>query len=303
MRRLQQQFQALGCESLITLVADDNYEFDEVFKSIRQKINQFDKRFSRFLMDSELTKFNLKSGEKVRVSKEFKNYLQTSQQMSELTNHAYNPFVLPALQSVGYKGSWPTPNKLAGAPDFSRGKLASPDKLQIFTDSARIPSGSAIDSGGMGKGYLLDELSDYLRSKRLAGYWISLGGDIVCEGFDLNEQAWQISVQPASKDRQPVTPITNRSGKRLFVATSGTTKRRGVSSRGQWHHIIDPKTGLPARSDYLTVTVVSDNGAKADVLAKAILIDGAKQAEKFKNNNQLTSYVLQSASQIVEVNS
>jgi thiamine biosynthesis lipoprotein len=61
------------------------------------------------------------------------------------------------------------------------------------------------------------------------------------------------------------------------VATSGTDYRRWQQD-GQWrHHIIDPRTGSPAQTDVLSVTVIAPTACVAEIAAKAVLLLGSKE--------------------------
>lgn len=302
MPRFQQLYQALGSVVYITLVAGDNFPFETIFSDVRAQITAFEQRFSRFLPESELTLFNEHAGEIRKISTEFKKLLLASIKMAELTEGVYNPFTLPALQQAGYKGSWPSPDKLAAAKDYSQRKVVPSSQLQIYDDSAKIPSWAALDFGGIGKGFLLDQLHSSLLPIGAQGYWLSLGGDILCAGKDLENTAWTIQIQQATNQDASIAAITNHDGKPLFIATSGITKRQGRTANGTWHHLINPKTGAPAKTDILTATVAARSGIAADVFAKTIVIAGSDQATNFKQAGHIESYVLQYRSKEPTIN-
>jgi thiamine biosynthesis lipoprotein ApbE len=69
--------------------------------------------------------------------------------------------------------------------------------LEIFDDSAAIPVNTALDMGGIGKGYLADKLANMSELSSVQGFWFSLGGDVVAKGFDVDDKPWQIAVQDA----------------------------------------------------------------------------------------------------------
>lgn len=302
MERRQLQFQALGSQVYLTLIASPNFPFDKQFERLQKHIAAFEQRFSRFRPDSELTQFNESAGMETGVSHKFRELLAASKRMAEATKGVYNPFVLPALQEAGYKGSWPSPHKLAGASDYSDRMVVPSSELHIKQHSASIPAGTALDFGGIGKGYLLDQLAKLLAPLPLQGYWLSLGGDIACAGFDLDNVPWAVGVQHATDLTKTIATVTNTDGKPLFIATSGVTKRRGYSANGSWHHLIDPRTGKPAVTDILTVTVTAKSGVNADVYAKTIVIAGGDQAKALKESGRTQAYVLQYIDTEPEVN-
>jgi thiamine biosynthesis lipoprotein len=286
--REQIQFRALGSEIFVTLVgrADD---FAAIFTEITQKITDFEARFSRFLPDSELSLFNVAAGEKNKISPEFREILLAAHGMARETDGIFNPFILPNLQQAGYKGSWPTPANFHEKLDFSERSITKIDELEIGKDFAKIPAGTALDFGGIGKGFLLDKLSDFLLTKNLAGFWLSLGGDIAMFGKDADGENWQVEVASADDDEKTVATVENADQKLLFVATSGITKRKGEN----WHHLIDPRTEKPADTDILTTTVTAKTGVAADIFAKSIVIAGKTFAKKVKKSGKINRAIIQ----------
>jgi thiamine biosynthesis lipoprotein len=64
----------------------------------------------------------------------------------------------------------------------------------------------------------------------------------------------------------------------MGAATSGTRKRAWGSDL---HHLIDPRTGRPARTDIAEASVIARSGADAEILAKSALLLGTKEAPAF----------------------
>ncbi len=294
MERYQQQYRALGSDAVLTLVTEGGAAYAErLFDRLRQHIEAFEQQFSRFLPESELTQFNQKAGAKTTVSNSFRKLLSTTKNLAVETDGLYNPFILPALQQAGYLGSWPQPEAGRAATDFSERTVVPPEELRIGDSWARMPEGSALDFGGIGKGYLLDELADLLDGENLGGYWLSLGGDINCAGHDIEDQIWRVAVQSALEPDKSIDTITNPDGRKLAIATSGVTKRQGVKAGKHWHHLIDPRTGEPADTTILTATVTAEQAVIADVYAKCIVIAGVEQAEQYQADHRIQSFLIQ----------
>ena len=278
MKRLQQTKQVLGSLAFLTLVVEDKSS-ELIFNSLWQRINEFEQKFSRFLPDSELSKFNSRAGNIVRISPEFEQLLRKTKLMSKKTHDVFNPFILPSLQRAGYIGSW-NEKDLTGIPDHSDlTTIPNHKQLIIRKGSAKIPSNSALDLGGIGKGYLLDQLVEFLEKENICRYWLSLGGDIICNGNDLNDQPWQVAISNASSLENDVDRISNF-GKKIAIATSGIVKRQGYHKDKHWHHLIDPSTNEPAQTDILTATVCADSATNADIAAKCLVIRGSKNLEE-----------------------
>lgn len=128
-----------------------------------------------------------------------------------------------------------------------------------------------MDLGGCGKGYLADQLRDTLPDT-ITGYWLSFGGDIAAGGRDQQEEPWQIGIQSAYGGTENIGMFTVAAS--CGVATSGTTVQRGRNNGRAWHHIIDPRTLQPAKTDVLLATVCDRSALRADVLASCAVIPG-----------------------------
>lgn len=291
MERLQQTAHALGSEAIITLITDDKNKADQVFDEIWRKIRVFEKRFSRFIDNSELSQFNHKAGQAICISPEFKDILRVSLLMSQKTKGIYNPFILPGLQRSGYDGSWPDTD--AAQIETSNTKsITKYDSIILIHHTAKIPKYSSIDLGGIGKGYLLDQLSEFLVHRKIDRYWLSLGGDIICRGVDIDGTSWEIAVASAGPVDEDVDIILSQS-KKIAVATSGVVKRQGVKGGKAWHHLIDPETGEPAITDILTATVSADSAVVADIAAKCLVIRGLTEAKRVVKMLPIKAAILQ----------
>ena len=291
MMRLQQTGSGLGSDIVLTLRVQDEKTAQQVFRVLWATINAFDQRFSRFRTDSELNRVNQLAGQPTQISEEFQHWLQTALDYSRKTDGLYNPLLLPAIQRAGYVGSWPHVEKYQPQLDYRQQRDANSKTIRLEGQTVTLASQTALDSGGIGKGYLLDQLASLLDTKHVKDYWLSLGGDIICAGFDNDNQPWKVGIAKANSPQQPVAVMINDNGYHLAVATSGTTKRRGVN----WHHIIDPRTGKPARTDVLTATVVSDSATAADVYAKCLVILGSEAAGNFITAQAIDGALLQTA--------
>lgn len=292
MKRLQRTGRGLGSEVVLTLRLDEDTEADPIFAEIWEQITSFEKQFSRFLPDSELTHFNQQAGIEVGVTPTFQQVLSIAKGFGEATGGLYNPFILPSLQKSGYLSSWPQSSEPTKQ-NYTERKAAAVNQLKIGANNAKIPANTALDFGGIGKGYLLDRLADYLQSENVQHFWLSLGGDIICKGNDIDNQPWKIAIQSVTKVGEPVGFITSDDGAIQAVATSGTSKRRGVKEGKQWHHIIDPRTGEPAETDIITATVAASTATEADVFAKCLVILGSTDAKTFLAEHGITKAIIQ----------
>jgi thiamine biosynthesis lipoprotein len=287
MIRLQQQRKALGSDVVLTLVGENEARLTAAFEDLWQALGLFEQTFSRFLPDSELSYVNEQAGLPTPVSQEFVALARSARRMTQATEGLYNPFVLPALQRAGYKGSWPSPETQGETPDHSSRQIVPGTQLKIQAQTVHIPHGSALDFGGIGKGYALDELAAVLRKLQIGSYWLSLGGDIRAAGQASDGLPWRVGVASAVDETSVSECVLDET--LPAIATSTTLKRAGKG----WNHLIDPRTGQSTQSDIVMSTVAAATGVEADVYAKCLLLIGSKAAPVLAEKLGITQYLLQ----------
>ena len=200
----------------------------------------------------------------------------------------YNPFVLPDLQRAGYLGSLVGDHGRDAVLDMrDRQATYGAARVGIRSGAVCIPSGMAFDSGGLGKGYALDQLAERIEQAGIENYWVSLGGDIIGRGVDPDGEPWRITLD----DIAGAPVVTFDRSTRTAVATSSVRKRAGAS----WHHLIDPRTGQPSTSSIDVVSVVADSGVHADVLAKSLLLAGDSAQSLWRHHTEAQTAYLETA--------
>jgi len=134
----------------------------------------------------------------------------------------------------------------------------------------RLPRGMEIDLGGIAKGWIVEKAAHLLNAYAdVCG--VSAGGDILFIGHPQDGSDWDVYLEDPRDGAQMLTQLHIGSG---AVATSSVMKRTWSQGEKIRHHLIDPRTGEPAQTDWLSVTVISSSVIDAEVYAKAILISG-----------------------------
>ena len=125
--------------------------------------------------------------------------------------------------------------------------------------------------GGIAKGYAADLLRAQLEKEGVTSATLDLGGDVFVMGRKTDGSDWRIAVKDPA-DTESYLGVVSAADK--FVVTSGVYERYFEENGVRYHHILDPKTGCPAESGLVSVTVLCGNGAWADALSTACFVLG-----------------------------
>lgn len=231
-------------------------------------------RWSRFRPDSELTQINGGAGSAVRVSQQTAELVALAVEAWRTTAGLYDPTVLPALCRLGYDRSFETIIPRDG-PILDDGPEPAPGctgvEVDLDASTVRLPPGVSFDLGGIGKGRAADLIVARLLDDGVEGACVDLGGDVRVAGRAPDPEGWLIAVADPWDDDAEIAMLALADG---AVTTSARTRRRWWFDGTEQHHLIDPVTGLPARSGLAAVTVVAAEAVWAEVVAKAAFVGG-----------------------------
>ena len=219
-------------------------------------------RLTRFSPESEMSRFNASPGSWREISPELESLLRESLHAFEVSSGLVNVAVLRSLEAVGYTRplaeGQPTATRLQACP-----LPQLPDVLAVRPGAARLEPGAGIDLGGIAKGWMADQLRDSLGPNALA----NLGGDLSARGTGPAGEGWPVGLGGT-------TLLLRDQG----AATSSVRRRRWSVEH---HHLIDPRTGLPAQTGLEEVSVVAATGVEAEVIAKTALLVGPEVAPAY----------------------
>src|SRR5699024_9207852 len=127
---------------------------------------------------------------------------------------------------------------------------------------------------GIGKGAACDAaVQMYQESGAEAGI-VAVGGSIGLYGEKPDGSLWRLGVRDPNSgdDRAEAMGLLDLASG--FVSTSGSYEKTFTENGKTYHHLLDPKTGYPAESGLVSVTVVAKSGALSDALATAVFVLG-----------------------------
>lgn len=166
---------------------------------------------------------------------------------------------------------------------WRRIRLASADDRVLV----RRPPGLRLDLAGVAKGWTADRVADLLAA---AGpCLVDAGGDLAARGAPADLGGWPVAVADPLRPDADVALVLLRDG---GIATSGTDVRRWRRGDSEQHHLIDPRTGRPSRSDVLAATVIARTAADADAHAKAALLLGVRRGLAYLADKSLAGLLV-----------
>jgi thiamine biosynthesis lipoprotein len=260
------------------------------FEMVRTLFDEWERALSRFLPESELSRLNARAGTAVEVSPLLWDVLTTALEAARATDGRYDPTLQRQMLWIGYDRTFADIDR-AGRGTARPPAPARPggDWRLIQLDQARrrvtLPEGAGLDFGGIAKGMAVDAALDQLRALGLTPALVNAGGDLAVAGQPPGQCDWPIAVP--GRDRHWTIPLRNGA-----IATSTVTRRNWHQGDEVRHHLIDPATGEPARSDILSVTVVAPYCRQAEVGAKVALLLGADTGVRFLETRGLAGLLI-----------
>ena len=245
------------------------------------ELNSLEAMLSVTKEKSEIAKVNAGAGNAVKVSEETAALVKTATRLSAQTGGLFDVSVYPLVRAWGFttgKNYIPTDeelSKLRQRVDYRR--------IEVSNAQICLEEGMGIDLGGIAKGYAAQKIADRMKEMGVASAVISLGGNVQTLGSRPGAGAFVIGVQDPADTSKLVGTLELKD---QAAITSGAYQRYFEEGGVRYHHIIDPRTGRPAQSDLLSVTVICQDGTRGDALSTALYIMGEQEAIRFWKENK-----------------
>lgn len=268
-------------DTLVSLTIWGN-ESNEVIVQSEHYIYAMEDTFSTTIPDSEIYRLNHNDGQWLTVSEEVMEILLFAYEMSLETEGAFHPLMYPLVQKWGFTtGNLAVPDSQEIAQAVSSVDL---DLLEIDVvhNAVRLSGDAQLDLGGVAKGYIGDFLANYLRSEGVDSALISLGGNIYTLGAKKDGSLWNIGIQnPYGAGSVGSVAVYDKA-----VITSGGYQRYFFQGGETYWHIMDSKTGYPAKSGLASVTIITNSGMYGDCLSTALFVMGLDKASDYWREHQ-----------------
>ena len=272
---------ALGTQ--VWLLVTDPGQLAEGRRLLEADLDAVDRACSRFRADSELMRLGAAT---VEVSPLLGEAIAVALRAARLTDGDVDPTVADAMSALGYDRDFALlPDS---GPPVRLTVRAVPGWRQVGYDERSrlltLPPGVHLDLGATAKAWAADRSAARLAQTLGCGVLVGLGGDIAVAGPPPGG-GWRIRVQdvtgrPEDPPEGPAAVVAIAEG---GLATSSTTARRWQRGGDVLHHILDPRTGLPAPVHWRTVSVAAATCVDANTASTAAIIRGPEAMDWLSN--------------------
>ena len=261
--------------------------------TVTEIFGTWDARFSRFRADSELSRLNRSGGRPFNASEPMIDVIAAAVRAARATAGLFDPTVGPLLVGLGYDRTFDAIDHDAPETSISDWRAGRWTEIEMSRDARwiRLPPGVGLDVGGIAKGMAVDASVAALTSAGISPVAVNAGGDLAVSGS--LEGGWHIALDDAN-DR---TVVLHDGA----LATSSVLRRRWRRGGHEHHHLLDPRTGMPAEGDVVSASVAAASCRAAEVAAKAALLLGPDRAAAFLSARRLGGVLLLRSGEVQSV--
>lgn len=272
---------AQGTTYHISYLSDDDVNYKTAIDSLLKEI---DSSMSTWLSGSIISRIN-DDDNSVIADQYFIDVFNKSFEVSEKTDGLFDITVGPLVNTWGFgysKKATHDSTTIDSLLHFVGYKMLKLEGRKII----KSKPGIKLDFNAIAQGYTVDVLANYLESKGIDNYLVEVGGELKAKGKKENE-SWKVGIdkpdERAMSERklEAVIDLNNKA-----LATSGNYRKFYIENGQKFSHIIDPRTGYPAKHNLLSATVIADNGITADAYATAFMVMGLKKSIQFLDENK-----------------
>lgn len=261
---------------------------EEALDESVNEILRLDELLSVGKEESEIYTIN-NSGSAI-LSDDTAKLIETSIELYSSTKGAFDITIFPLMETWGFTTKQYTVPDKSEINSILKNVSASKIEYNGKEKTINLPKGVRVDLGGIAKGYTSNRIMEIFEEYSIESGMVSLGGNVQLYGRKPDGSLWKIAVENP-KDEANYVGVLQIEDK--AVISSGGYERYFEENGVNYHHILDPNTGYPARSGLISVTIVSEDGTMADGLSTALFVMGKQKAlEYWKNHSEKFDAIL-----------
>lgn len=270
----------------------------ELMDQLAERCAYFEGKFSRTVEGSDIWNINHAAGAPVEVCEETAQLISASLEYSRASEGLFDITVGTVSSLWDFEGGVkPADEDIAAAlPHIGYQNV----QVQGLTVTLADPE-TLLDLGGIAKGYIADDLVRLLREGGCKNASLSLGGNVYVMGESYDGDAWNVGVQDPNGSAQSViasVPACDES-----LVTSGLYERCFEEGGVLYHHILDPATGYPVRTDLKSASIVSQSSTDGDAYSTILFLLGHDAALDLVEHDDRFEALLVDKEDVVTVSS
>jgi len=242
---------------------------------------------------SDLMRLNaaIAQGEPYQTSAELSGLLRAAQRAFVASDGLFNAAIGSLIDLWGFHTSdYPITTPPPPAQNIAATLATKPrmDDLLISDDGTVSSRNRAIqlDLNGLAEGYAAEQIAALLRDRGIANALINVGGDVLALG-QATDRPWRVGI--SSPQHETFAGAELHGHEALF--SSGSYNKFRESDGQRWGHVLDPRTGQPARGA-AAVSVIHGDAVTADVASTALMVAGPADLERIARSLGIACVVL-----------
>ena len=289
-QRFRQQFAIMGTVASFTLYCQNEAAFKKALELGRHEFEAVVKLANLRDETSELSRLNKLAYDAPFPCSEAMWFLLTRAEKAYLdSDRSFDITVKPLMDLWGFyrkRQMMPSAAEINSAKNkvgFDKLKLDSVRRTVQFT-----VRGMALDLGGIAKGYALDRAAQAIRDSGINCGILDLGGNLkLLEQTPPGKNFYTIGIKNPENPEELLAQTLKLPGNSA-VSTSGAYERFVIIENRRYGHIIDPRTGIPAPPNAVTVTTRS--ALDSDIFSTSAYLGGKKIADKLSRSYPGTEF-------------
>lgn len=281
----------MGSEFQVILAGADREHLSDVAHYVLDEVEALEARLSHYRPDSEISDLNVRAAfEPVLMEGSVFELIRRCVALSEATHGAFDCTAGPLIRCWGFfrgQGKLAEPEAVEAARAMVGSRFLELNPAERTIHFQR--EGMQVHLGGVGKGYAVDEVVASLRRLGIEAALIHGGtSTIYALGAPPGQDAWEIGLRDPADPEQRLGVVQLRD---QALSTSGDYEQFFEVGDRRYNHILDPRTGYPAR-ETRSATVVAENATDSDALSTAAFVLGDEAARHLWDRYPGTGAVL-----------
>lgn len=283
-------FRSMGCD--VSVLGPDDRDAASLVQPI---FDDWDRRFSRFRTDSELEQLNDAGASPMVVSALMLRVVAAAIQAAQVSDGLFDPLLGGRMRELGYDRTYHELPPWRPATPLGPWRAGAWREIAVDRDrgTVRLPVGYRLDLGGIAKGMAVDAALDALVAAGFSFAAVNAGGDLAVAGLPPGQASWPISIDGFDR-----TAVALPHG---AMATSSVQRRRWRVAGDERHHLLDPRSGMPASGPIVQASVAAATCGQAEVAAKMAILSDLPGATARLERHRLAALLITAEGETVRV--